>query len=296
MRTSANNPLTSSLGLNILPHSSSSTQNKKTSRSFSPHVCSSSSFPRSIFNGFLRPFFSLPQFFAFSLLFLLLFPNIAGALAVAPVLCAPASVARAMASDFHANVNVAANVVSGTLTACGSTPLAVWALPKRRGNAGSDSERPSYLDTFLEVRWVYVFAPSLSHPVRDTCPTVPPRARARVCLPSLLSLSFLLPLVLHLFPLRLRVRLLLPFVFSSSSFGISFLFLFFSTSASSSRVFSSSSSSYPLSPPVLRQLIHVFCSSQSMLAQAALASGSVVGRGGRWSSNKGLVLERRVVL
>ena len=54
------------------------------------------------------------------------FPNVADALAVAPALCAPARVARAMASDFHANVNVAAGVVSGTLTACGSTPLAVW--------------------------------------------------------------------------------------------------------------------------------------------------------------------------
>ena len=35
----------------------------------------------------------------------------------------------------------------------GSTPLAVWgALPKRRGNAGSDSELPHHLNTFLEVR------------------------------------------------------------------------------------------------------------------------------------------------
>ena len=55
-----------------------------------------------------------------------LLPNIAGALAVAPALCAPARVARAIASDFHPNVIVAAGVVSGTLTACGSTPLAVW--------------------------------------------------------------------------------------------------------------------------------------------------------------------------
>ena len=93
------------------------------------------------------------------------FSNIVDALAVAPALCAPASVARAMASDFHANLNVAAGVVSGTLTACGSMLLAVWgALPKRRGNAGSDSELPNHLNTFLEVRWVCVFASTLSHP------------------------------------------------------------------------------------------------------------------------------------
>ena len=84
---------------------------------------------------------------------------------MAPALCAPARVARAMASDFHANLNFAAGVVSGALTACGSTPLAVWvALPKRRGNAGSDSELPNHLNTFLEVRWVCVFASTLSHP------------------------------------------------------------------------------------------------------------------------------------
>ena len=33
-----------------------------------------------------------------------------------------------------------------------------------------------------------------------------------------------------------------------------------------------------------------------MLAQATLASGSVVGRGARWKSNRGLVCGRRIVL
>ena len=76
---------------------------------------------------FLSAILLSPSVSSFSFLLLpLFFPNVADALAVAPALCAPARVARAMASDFHANVNVAAGVVSGTLTACGSTPLAVW--------------------------------------------------------------------------------------------------------------------------------------------------------------------------
>ena len=189
-------PLSSSLGLNILlnafPLSSSSTPplsssltvisslslySKKPSRSLTLHVCSSS-FPRCIFNGFLRVFFTLSLFLSailLSLSFLFLpfaspsfFPNVVHALAVAPALSAPARVDRAMASDFHANLNVAAGVVTGTLTACGSMPLAVWgALPKRRGNAGSDSELPYYLNTFLEARWglrlcVHSLTPTLS--------------------------------------------------------------------------------------------------------------------------------------
>ena len=120
-------------------------------------------------------------------------PNVTDALAVAPALCAPARVARAMASDFHANLNVAAGVVSGTLTACGSAPLAVWgALPKRRGNAGSDSELPYHQNTFIQVRWVCVFAYSLSltHSLCAICPTLPPHNRTRVSCPlSSLTLS-----------------------------------------------------------------------------------------------------------
>ena len=119
-------------------------------------------FSRFLFlSAFLLSLPRLPLFpSCFSLFF---FPNVAHALAVAPALCAPARVARAMASDFHANLNVAAVVVSGTLTACGSTPLAVWgALPKRRGNAGSDSDLPYHLNTFLEARWDCVFASALA--------------------------------------------------------------------------------------------------------------------------------------
>ena len=143
---------------------------------------------------------------------------------MAPALFAPARVARAMASDFRANLNVAAGVVSGTLTACGSTPLAVWgALPKRRGNAGSDSELPYHLNTFLEVRWVCVFASTLSHPPLaltvslSLCaahPTLPPHARTRISSPltSLTLSPILLPPLL-----RHRLRLLILFVLSSSS-------------------------------------------------------------------------------
>ena len=113
---------------------------------------------------FLSAILPSPSVSSFSLLLLpLFFPNIADALAVAPALCAPARVAHAMASDFHANLNIAAGAVSGTLTACGSTPLAVSeTLPKRRGSAGSDSELPHHLNTFLEVRWDCVFASSFT--------------------------------------------------------------------------------------------------------------------------------------
>ena len=126
------------------------------------------------------------------LLPLFFFPNVAYVLAVAPAHCAPARVARAMASDFHANLNVAAGVVSGTLTACGSTPLAVWvSLPKKRGNARSDSELPNHLNTFLEVRWDCVphsrshsHSHSLSLCNLSDCPSA--RTHAHF-LPSLLS-------------------------------------------------------------------------------------------------------------
>ena len=164
------------------------------------------------------------------------FPNVTDALAVAPALCAPARVARAMASNFHANVNVAGSVVSGTFTVCGSTLLAVWgALPKRRGNAGSDSELSYHLNTVIEVRWVCVFACSLSlsHSLCAICPTLPPHVRPRIsCLLSFLTFSSLLlpPL------LRLRLRFLLLFILSSSS-------LYFLSSSS-------------LSPPLL--LLGVF--------------------------------------
>ena len=222
------------------------------------------------FNGFHHVFFthSLPlgcSSPSLSFLFLPLaspsfFPNVTHALAVAPALCAPAHVARAMASDFHANVIVAAGVVSGTLTACGSTPLAVWgALPKRRGNAGSDSELSSHSNTFLEVRWDCVFASSLTRSLTLALAlalalaltaqfiqlSLRAHARAILALSPLSRSPFLLP------PL-LRLRLLFLFVLSSSS--LCFL-LFFFTSASSSWCFSSwLSSSSPLFPP---WLIHV---------------------------------------
>ena len=183
-----------------------------------------------------------------------------GALAVAPALCAPARVARAMASDFHANLNVAAGVVSGTLTACGSTPLAVWgALPKRRGNAGSDSELPCHMNTFFEVRWDCVFESSRScSRSRSHCaiyPTAPPRARTRNSCPltSITLSPFLLFVFVFVF-VRLRLRLRLPLCLIFFLFVIP-SFLFFFTSASSSWCFSSLlSSSSHLFPPLL---IHV---------------------------------------
>ena len=170
-------------------------------------------------------------------------PNVADALAVAPALCAPARVARAMASDFHANLNVAAGVVSGTLTACGSTPLAVWgALPKRRGNAGSDSELPYHLNTFLEVRWVCVFASSLSFSLPLTLTHTSP---------SRLSLS------VQLLRLSLRTHARAFPALSPLSRSLSFFSLLLSSSSSSPSpplclIFflfvlpSSSSSSHPL--------------------------------------------------
>ena len=171
---------------------------------------------------------------------------------MAPALCAPARVARAMASDFHANLNVAAGVVTGTLTACGSMPLAVWgALPKRRGNAGSDSELPYHLNTFLEARWDCVFASTLSHSTSRS------RTRSRTHTHSLNSLSLSVQLVrvflrtrARAFPALLPLSRSLPFfsllffviVFACSS-SLSYLlplctsFLFFFTSASSSCCF-----------------------------------------------------------
>ena len=198
----------------------------------SPRVCHA--FPSS------RLCFSLPQF-PLSPSFL---PNVTDALAVAPALCAPARVARAIASDFHANLNVAAGVVSGTLTACGSTLLAVWgALPKRRGNASSDSELPYHQNTFIEVRWVCVFASSLTltltltHTLCAINPTLPSHNRTRVsCPPSPLSRS------LSFFSLLFFVFV---FAFSSSSSYLlplctSFLLLFFTPASSSSYCFFSS--------------------------------------------------------
>ena len=198
-----------------------------------------------------------PSVSSFSLASPSLLPNVADALAVAPALCAPARVARAMASDFHANVNVAAGVVSGTLTACGSTLLAVWgALPKRRGNAGSDPELSYHQNTFFEVRWVCVF----SHP-RSRSPTLTLlsaqlvrlslRAHART-FPAHSPLSRCLPFLSLLFFVFVFA------LFSSLSYLLplrnSFLLLFFFTSASSSLCFSSLSSSSHLFPP---SLIHV---------------------------------------
>ena len=146
----------------------------------------------------------------------------------------------AMASDFHANLNVAAGVVSGTLTACGShASCRLGALPKRRGNAGSDSELPYHLNTFLEVRWDC----ALSHPhslslcnVSESPSTQPERAFP--CPLSSLTLS----------PLSS------PSSSSSSSSSLSaplclilflcvLFYLFFFTPASSSWCFSSQSSS-----------------------------------------------------
>ena len=140
------------------------------------------------------------------------------------------------------------------------------ALPKRRGNAGSDSELPQHQNTFIQVRWVCVFAYSLSFSLPLTLtlslfhtltlrnlsdsPSTQPHARFLPSLFSHGSSPFLLPPLL-----RLRLRLLFLFVLSSSS--LSFLlplrnsFLLFFTSASSSRCLSSWSSSSPLFPPRL---------------------------------------------
>ena len=135
-----------------------------------------------------------------------------------------------MASDFHANLNVAAGVVSGTLTACGSTLLAVWgALPKRRGNAGSDSELPYHQNTFIEVRWVCVFASSLSLTLSLTLSAQSIRLSLRTTERAFraLSLSWLtLPLLLLAPLLRLRLRILLL------DYLIFFLFVLPSSSSS----------------------------------------------------------------
>ena len=171
--------------------------------------------------------FASPSFFFFS--------NVACALTVAPALCAPARVARAMASDFRANLNVAAVVVSGTLTACGSTPLAVWgALPKRRGNAGSDSELPYHLNTFLEVRKVCVFASSRSHShslrnLSDS-PSTQPIARFE-------SLSLLSGAPSPSSPSSSSSSSSPSPLFVLSSSSLYFFLLFFFTSASSSLCF-----------------------------------------------------------
>ena len=203
----------------------------------------STCFSRSLF---LSAILLYPSVSSFSLLLLpLFFPNVACALAVAPAPCAPARVARAMASDFHANLNVAGSVVSGTLTACGSTPLAVWgALPKRRGNAGSDSELPCHMNTVIEVRWVCIFAYSHSLSLCNLSdpPSTQPDARF---LPSLLS---------HALPFFSLLFFVFFFAFSSSSSYLLLLctsfVLFFFTSASSSWFFSSwLSSPSPLFPP-----------------------------------------------
>ena len=142
-----------------------------------------------------------------------------------------------MASDFHANLNVAAGVVSGTLTACGSTPLAVWgALPKRRGNAGSDSVLPYHLNTFLEVRWVCVFAYSLSL-------TLTLSLSVQLIRLSLHATGRAFPALSPLSRSPFFSLLLFVFVFASSS-SLSYLLplrnsflLFFFTSASSSWCF-----------------------------------------------------------
>ena len=199
-------------------------------------------------------------------------PNVAYVLAVAPAHCAPARVARAMASDFHANLNVAAGVVSGTLTACGSTPLAVWvSLPKKRGNARSDSELPNHLNTFLEVRWDCVphsrshsHSHSLSLCNLSDCPSA--RTHAHF-LPSLLShaLSFFSLLLFFVF----------VFAFSSSS---SYLLPLCTSTSSSSPLL------LLLGVFLLRRRLLLLCFrlSKSMLSQATLACRSVVGRSGRW--------------
>ena len=203
----------------------------------------STCFSRSLF---LSAILLSPSVSSFSLFLLPLFfsPNVAHVLAVAPALCAPARVARAMASDFHANLNVAAGVVSGTLTACGSTPLAVWwALPKRRGNAGSDSELPHHLNTFLEVRWDCALCVTLSLSLSPSLCNLSdsPSARTARATPALSPLITLSPFF-SLLRLRLRLRLRLPLCLIFFLFVIP-SFLFFFTSASSSWCFSSQSSS-----------------------------------------------------
>ena len=113
------------------------------------------------------------------------------------------------------------------------------ALPKRRGNEGSDFELPHDQNTLLEVRWTCVSRPlflSLCD-VFAYCPSTRTHARAFPCL-----FSSLLP------PFRLRLRLLFLVVFCCSSLYLNlpllhlrFLLLCFSSSSSS-----------PLPPLVLR--------------------------------------------
>ena len=140
-----------------------------------------------------------PSVSSFSLLLLpRFFPNVAYVLAVAPALCAPARVARAMASDFHANLNVAAGVVSGTLTACGfhaSCRLGGFAKEawKRRQRLRAALSHEHIPRGALGLR-LCVFSLSLSHPhslsLCATYPTLPPHNRTRVsCHLSSLTLS-----------------------------------------------------------------------------------------------------------
>ena len=104
------------------------------------------------------------------------------------------------------------------------------ALPKRRGNAGSDSELPYHQNSFLEVRWICVFASSHSRCLSPRLSTtVPPRACTHV--------TFLLPP-----PRRLRLRPTLP---------LCLLLVFFVP-------LSSSSSSRPLLPLVFFFFVVVF--------------------------------------
>ena len=239
---------------------------------------------------------------SFSLLLLpLFFPNVVHALAVAPALCTPARVARAMASDFHANLNVAAAVVSGTLTACGSTPFAVWgALPKRRGNAGSDSELSYHWNTFLEVRWDCVSRSRSRSLTLTLTLTLPLSLSLSLSHSPSLSLSLSHSLTLPAQRVRLSLRahartfpalsplsrspsffslLFFVFVFALSSSLSYFLLLrnsfllFFFTSGSSSLCFSSLlSSSSHLFPP---KLMHV--GSSHFWLPAQLLGGVDVG-------------------
>ena len=150
-----------------------------------------------------------------------LLPNVADALAVAPALCAPARVARAMASDFHANVNVAAGSCQACSLLAGPRLLPLGGLCQRGVEtqavtpscpitrtpssrcAGFASLRP--LSLFLSSTHSLSLSLSLSHAfTRITCPL------------SFLTLPLLFPPPPRL-RLRLRLRLLLLFILSSSS-------------------------------------------------------------------------------
>ena len=184
-----------------------------------------------------------------------------------------------MAADFHVNLHVAAGVVSGTLTACSSTPLAVWEELCQRGVETQGVTPNCPITRTLSSSYAGLASLALSFLLSAIfvadCLSLHTHARTRISLPFLFSLAaFFLPPPLRLRPFRLRLRLrpslplclLLFFVVPLSSF-------FFFTSASSS-CFSSSSSS-PLPPLVLQSADP--CWLKPLWLQAQLLGGVHVG-------------------